>query len=245
VPPYPPLPLDCEVYALLLGHLPAPAQILPALHLTASPQVEEGWECTNTSPSVCTRRGSAAPAKPHDSPDAPSGGGGPPPPAPAPHKKGHSGWGVAILVLAVTGAVLGGLYVSRDRIYDHFPRASQPADARPPAMHAWRHRPARRLPACMLMTACTCLLLPLQVESVVDAVASRLPGHRHRYTFAGGRCMGGGWACCLPPVLLPSSRCCCPAAAVACACCCLLLMLTYCLGTAATAAAAFGATARR
>lgn len=151
--------------------------------------MEEGWECTKTSPSVCTHRGSAAPAKPHDSPDAPSGGGGGAPPPP--HKKGHSGWGAALLVLAVTAAVVGGMYVGRERIYDHFPQASNHCSrwvvgqsGRGQAAACMSEHAPLAFRGCVLMTAHTCL--PLQVESVVDAVASRLPGHHHRYTFAGG-----------------------------------------------------------
>lgn len=88
-------------------------------------QVEPGWTCTKTSPSVCTQEGAHThdvPSDPHIGPAPPpsSGGGGSPPP-PAHKKRGH-GWATALVVLAAVGAAAAVAYTSRERIYDHFPQ---------------------------------------------------------------------------------------------------------------------------
>lgn len=112
----------------------APSLCLPAC-LPACLQVEPGWQCTKTSPSVCTQGGGGGqPADPHSQPDAPGGGDVPPaPPGPPPppasgskHSSGH-GWATTIVVLAVVAAVVAALVASRERIYDHFPEVSRAA----------------------------------------------------------------------------------------------------------------------
>lgn len=109
---------------------------------TCSAQVEPGWTCSPTSPSVCTTGGSAhthdvpSPDDPHIGPDAPppaaaggggagpstggGGSGGAAPPAPKHHR---SGWAIAAIVLAAVGTAGTIVYAGRERIYDNFPQA--------------------------------------------------------------------------------------------------------------------------
>lgn len=90
-------------------------------------QVELGWTCTPTSPSVCTQGGGEAhphgiPSDPHIGPDAPPSGGGGGGGAPQP-KRHRSGWVVAVVVLAAVGAAMAVAFAARERIFDNFPQA--------------------------------------------------------------------------------------------------------------------------
>jgi len=127
--------------------LPSPCHYHSCSRL--QPQVEPGWSCTPTSPSVCTQGGAqphSIPSDPHLGPDAPppsgggggtsSGGGSSPPPA---RKHHRSGWAIAAIVLAAVGAACAVAYAGRERIYDHFPEASANAV------------PKRPVPACRAM----------------------------------------------------------------------------------------------
>jgi hypothetical protein len=97
--------------------------------------VEEGWSCTRTSPSQCSRGGTGSgkhPADPSVHPDTPGSGGGDLPPSPPPpsgssshsssHSGSHQGWAVTLIVLVVVGLALTALVACRELIFDNFPQ---------------------------------------------------------------------------------------------------------------------------
>lgn len=97
-------------------------------------QVEPGWHCTRTSPSLCAHadeRLPDVPAEPQGKPDAPApgGGSGPPPGAGDGGRRGSKGWMIAGLVLAGLSMVCAAAFVAREQIYDRFPQARAPGNA--------------------------------------------------------------------------------------------------------------------
>lgn len=96
-------------------------------------RVEEGWECTKASPSVCWRTGDKPHVDPRSRggdpsfhPDAAGGGGSSDGQGGGAHG-GHHGLAIALIALTVVGAVAAALFLLRDRIYDHLPQVERAA----------------------------------------------------------------------------------------------------------------------